>query len=156
MGFQLIASRLLAPVFGTTLFVGAFIISTFLAAFSGALIGGSISRLDARRVRNAIVVIGIIGSGSLGFTAEIGRETIAYFDSMTTWMWISLGKFVLILVFFSRLGDVVRLANYDRGADCERSAGRPVVWNSLRGYYSRQYCRRDDYRIRNNPALTDL
>ena len=134
MGFQLVASRLLAPVFGTTLFVWAFIISTFLSAFSaGALIGGLISRLDARRVRNAIVVIGIIGSGSLGFTAEIGRETIAYFDSMTTWMWISLGKFVLILVFFSRLGDVVRLANYDRGADCERSAGWPVVWNSLRG-----------------------
>ena len=99
MGFQLIASRLLAPVFGTTLFVGAFIISTFLAAFSGALIGGSISRLDARRVRNAIVVIGIIGSGSLGFTAEIGRETIAYFDSMTTWMWISLGNSCLFLFF---------------------------------------------------------
>jgi hypothetical protein len=100
MGFQLVASRLLAPVFGTTLFVWAFIISTFLSAFSaGALIGGLISRLDARRVRNAIVVIGIIGSGSLGFTAEIGRETIAYFDSMTTWMWISLGNSCLFLFF---------------------------------------------------------
>ena len=46
MGFQLVASRLLAPYFGTTLIVWAFLISSFIAAFSiGSFFGGSLSRL---------------------------------------------------------------------------------------------------------------
>ena len=98
MGFQLVASRLLAPVFGTTLFVWAFIISTFLAAFSGgALVGGLLSRLNAHRIRVATVVLGLVGSGGLAFTAELGHATIVKFDSLTAYMAISLGGSCLVL-----------------------------------------------------------
>ena len=41
MGFQLLASRLLNPHFGSSIIVWAWLISTFLAAFSaGSMVGG--------------------------------------------------------------------------------------------------------------------
>lgn len=53
MGFQLLASRLLSPYFGSAIDVWACLISTFLAAFSaGSMLGGWISNLEpARRTR---------------------------------------------------------------------------------------------------------
>lgn len=46
MGFQLLASRLLSPYFGSAIDVWACLISTFLAAFSvGSMLGGWISNL---------------------------------------------------------------------------------------------------------------
>ena len=46
MGFQLLASRLLNPHFGSSIIVWAWLISTFLAAFStGSMVGGWISNL---------------------------------------------------------------------------------------------------------------
>jgi hypothetical protein len=98
MGFQLVASRLLAPVFGTTLFVWAFIISTFLAAFSaGALIGGLASRLPANRVRVATGIVLLVGTGGFFFTAEFGHPIILKLDSMTANMALSLGGSCLVL-----------------------------------------------------------
>jgi hypothetical protein len=98
MGFQLVASRLLAPAFGTTLFVWAFIISTFLAAFSfGALVGGLASRLPAHRIGAAICTIGLIGTGGFIFTAELGHSVIVKLDSMTANMALSLGGSCLVL-----------------------------------------------------------
>lgn len=45
MGFQLVATRVVAPYFGASLIVWAFVISTFLAAFSlGAFLGGLCSQ----------------------------------------------------------------------------------------------------------------
>src|SRR5215204_2242219 len=47
MGFQLLASRLLNPHFGSSIIVWAWLISTFLAAFSiGSMVGGWISNLS--------------------------------------------------------------------------------------------------------------
>ena len=43
MGFQLLASRLLSPHFGSSIIVWAWLISTFLAAFS---LGSMLGRLD--------------------------------------------------------------------------------------------------------------
>src|SRR5215212_3007090 len=46
MGFQLLASRLLSPYFGSAIDVWACLISTFLASFSvGSMLGGCISNL---------------------------------------------------------------------------------------------------------------
>ena len=98
MGFQLVASRLLAPVFGTTLFVWATIISTFLAAFSlGALGGGLCSRMRAGRIRAALVAIGIVGAGGFAFTAGFGRVVIEQLDAMTGEVAVSLGGACLAL-----------------------------------------------------------
>jgi hypothetical protein len=98
MGFQLVASRLLAPVFGTTLIVWAFIISTFLAAFSaGAFVGGLISRLPAHRIAVAIGRVGLVGIVGFIFTAALGHSVVVELDSMTPNMTLSLGSSCLVL-----------------------------------------------------------
>ena len=98
MGFQLVASRLLAPVFGTTLYVWATIISTFLAAFSlGALVGGFCSRLDGRRIRVAFMVIGAAGTAGFVFTAAFGRPVIERLDAATDVMMLALSAACLAL-----------------------------------------------------------
>jgi hypothetical protein len=75
MGFQLVGSRLLAPRFGSSLIVWAFLISTFLAAFSaGSLFGGWVSRLPNNRERRSVWVIVGLQITSLGFTAWYGKE----------------------------------------------------------------------------------
>lgn len=77
MGFQLLASRLLNPHFGSSIIVWAWLISTFLAAFStGSLLGGWISGLEtARRARwqNAVALLAV---AALGFTAACGRPLL--------------------------------------------------------------------------------
>ena len=77
MGFQLLASRLLSPYFGSAIDVWACLISTFLAAFSvGSMVGGWISNLeDAGRRRWQIcgVVVAVL---TLGLTAYGGRGLI--------------------------------------------------------------------------------
>jgi hypothetical protein len=98
MGFQLVASRLLAPVFGTTLTVWASIISTFLAAFAlGALIGGLTSRMAARRVRTTILVVGMVGTAGFVFTARFGHAVVEALDAWAANMALSLASSCLIL-----------------------------------------------------------
>lgn len=77
MGFQLLASRLLSPYFGSAIDVWACLISTFLAAFSvGAMLGGWISNLPgAARWRWQLA--GVIGAVlSLALTAQFGRGLV--------------------------------------------------------------------------------
>jgi len=81
MGFQLVASRILAPWFGTTLVVWAFIISTFLAAFSiGAMAGGAVSRRSGPRIGRAMSVIALLGTAGFAVVAFFGRTLSGLVD----------------------------------------------------------------------------
>jgi hypothetical protein len=84
MGFQLLASRLLSPYFGSAIDVWACLISTFLAAFSGgAMLGGWISNLpppERKRWQLGGVIIAVL---TLALTAYGGRSLI---DSIATEM----------------------------------------------------------------------
>ena len=84
MGFQLLASRLLGPYFGSAIDVWACLISTFLAAFSvGAMLGGWISNLPpAQRTRWQLggAIVAVL---TLALTAYRGRSLI---DSIATEM----------------------------------------------------------------------
>ena len=77
MGFQLLASRLLSPYFGSAIDVWACLISTFLAAFSvGAMLGGWISNLPGP-TRWRWQLGGVIGAVlSLALTAQFGRGLV--------------------------------------------------------------------------------
>jgi hypothetical protein len=77
MGFQLLASRLLSPYFGTAIDVWACLISTFLAAFSvGAMLGGWISNLPVERRTRWQVGWALIAVLTLALTALGGRGLI--------------------------------------------------------------------------------
>src|SRR5437764_6801079 len=59
MGLQLVASRVLAPFFGSSIFVWASLITTFLAAFSaGSFIGAAVS--TKRRATQSKVMAGLM------------------------------------------------------------------------------------------------
>lgn len=81
MGFQLLASRLLSPYFGSALDVWACLISTFLAAFSaGSMVGGWISNLEPARRSRWQLTGAFIAVLTLALTAYRGRwliDTIA-------------------------------------------------------------------------------
>jgi hypothetical protein len=82
MGFQLVGSRILAPYFGTTLIVWAFIISTFLAAFStGAMTGGALSRRSPEQIGRGMLLVGLLGTLGFAMVALLGRPVIAAVDA---------------------------------------------------------------------------
>lgn len=110
MGFQLLASRLLNPHFGSSIIVWAWLISTFLAAFSvGSMLGGWNSNLAAaprRRGQMAGVVLAIL---SLALTAGLGRPLLdrieVAFPEMSTALLVScLGLFFLPVTALSSFG----------------------------------------------------
>lgn len=77
MGFQLLASRLLSPYFGSAIDVWACLISTFLAAFStGAMAGGWISNLPNPVRRGWQVGCAVLAVVSLAATAFFGRAMV--------------------------------------------------------------------------------
>lgn len=81
MGFQLLASRLLGPHFGSSIIVWAWLISTFLAAFStGSVLGGWVSGLPkAKRLRTQ-VVFAAFGVAALALTAFFGRSILGQIE----------------------------------------------------------------------------
>ena len=110
MGFQLLASRLLNPHFGSSIIVWAWLISTFLAAFSlGSMLGGWISNLEAgarRRGQLAGVAVAII---SLALVAVFGRELLgrieeAFPDVSTALLVSCLGIYFLPVTALSTFG----------------------------------------------------
>ena len=110
MGFQLLASRLLSPHFGSSLIVWSWLISTFLAAFSlGSMLGGWISNAPAERRRRAQFAVAALAVVSLGFTAFFGRLALdrieIAFLELTPGLLVScLGLFFLPVTALSSFG----------------------------------------------------
>ncbi|WP_158814747.1 fused MFS/spermidine synthase [Methylocapsa sp. S129] len=101
MGFQLVATRLLAPFFGSTLFVWSFVISTFLAAFSiGAIVGGLFSQLAARRLMTNLVALVAIGLAGYLVTATQGHVILQSIDASFDNSFLALGLSCFALFFF--------------------------------------------------------
>lgn len=110
MGFQLLASRLLNPFFGSSLIVWAWLISTFLAAFSvGSILGGWISNAPISQRIRAQWIAGAVAVGSLAFTAFFGRAVLGQieiaFAEITTGLLVAcLGLFFLPVTTLSSFG----------------------------------------------------
>jgi len=99
MGFQLLASRLLNPHFGSSIIVWAWLISTFLAAFSaGSLLGGWISTAAPTRRDRTQLVVAALGVGSLAVTAFLGRPILDYIE--VAFIALNTGLFVACLALF--------------------------------------------------------
>ena len=77
MGFQLLASRVLNPHFGSAIDVWSWLISTFLAAFSGgAMLGGWISALEQPQRKRWQIGMAALAVATLWFTAQFGKTVI--------------------------------------------------------------------------------
>jgi len=77
MGFQMLASRLLSPHYGTTIVEWVWLISTFLAAFSlGSVLGGWISNLAALRRGRMQIALAAVGVASLAVTALFSKSIL--------------------------------------------------------------------------------
>lgn len=100
MGFQLVASRLLAPYFGSSIIVWAFLISTFLAAFScGSFLGGWISKksLPARKTFLRRVLVAAVSGFAV--TAFGGRYLLSIVDASVHSMSVGLSISCMLLFF---------------------------------------------------------
>ena len=110
MGFQLLASRLLNPYFGSSLIVWAWLISTFLAAFSlGSMLGGWISNAPIAQRERAQWITGALAVISLAITAFFGRAMLAHieiaFTELTTGLLVAcLALFFLPVMMLSSFG----------------------------------------------------
>ncbi len=110
MGFQLLASRLLNPHFGSSIIVWAFLISTFLAAFSiGSMVGGWISNLPPEGRKRGQTVGAVLAIITLAIVALFGRSLLGQievaFPEMTTGLLVScFGIFFLPVTALSLFG----------------------------------------------------
>lgn len=110
MGFQLLASRLLNPHFGSSIIVWAWLISTFLAAFSiGSMLGGWISNLAPAPRRRGQFVGALIAVGTLALVAMFGRTLLTTievtFTDMSAGLLVScMGVFFLPVMALSTFG----------------------------------------------------
>jgi hypothetical protein len=110
MGFQLLASRLLNPHFGSSIIVWAWLISTFLAAFStGSMVGGWISNLPTGSRRRGQIIGAVLAVATLGITAFFGRDLLNFieltFPEMSTGLLVScVGIFFLPVTSLSLFG----------------------------------------------------
>lgn len=89
MGYQQVASRVLAPFFGSDYIVWSVLISTFLAAFTaGSFLGGWVSGFRGKKRALVVTIIGVVSTLSL-FLGELGRKVVLAgleqnFDSVIT------------------------------------------------------------------------
>jgi hypothetical protein len=110
MGFQLLASRLLNPHFGSSIIVWAWLISTFLAAFSlGSMVGGWISNLAPAPRRRGQLIGVVVAVSSLALVATLGRVLLGRievaFENVSTALLVScVGIFFLPVTALSTFG----------------------------------------------------
>lgn len=110
MGFQLLASRLLNPHFGSSIIVWAWLISTFLAAFSlGSMLGGWISNLAPAARRRGQLIGAAVAVLTLGLAAVGGRAALAWievrFEEMSVALLVAcVGIFFLPVTALSTFG----------------------------------------------------
>jgi hypothetical protein len=110
MGFQLLASRLLNPHFGSSIIVWTWLISTFLAAFSaGSMLGGWISNLAPESRRRGQVIGAVLTLASLALTAFagralLGRIEVAFSETSTALFVSCVGLFFLPVTALSTFG----------------------------------------------------
>jgi len=114
MGFQLLGSRLLAPHFGSSIIPWAWLISTFLLAFSlGSMLGGWISNrppVTRFRLQIALAVVAVF---AFAYTAIFGRPTLDWIelrfliqaDSLNSALFVScIGLFFMPVTMLSTFG----------------------------------------------------
>jgi hypothetical protein len=110
MGFQLLASRLLNPHFGSSIIVWAWLISTFLAAFSlGSMLGGWVSNLAPEPRRRGQLVGAVLAVATLALAALFGRALLGRieiaFEDVSTALFVSCaGIFFLPVTALSSFG----------------------------------------------------
>lgn len=110
MGFQLLASRLLNPHFGSSIIVWAWLISTFLAAFSiGSMVGGWISNLSASARARGLWTGAILAIVTLAVAALFGKALLKQievaFENVSTALLVScVGIFFLPVTALSTFG----------------------------------------------------
>ena len=82
MGFQLLGSRLLSPWFGSSIVVWAFLISTFLAAFSlGSLLGGELAKRDGARAGRGLAALLALAVAGFAANALFARALLSAIDT---------------------------------------------------------------------------
>lgn len=109
MGFQLLASRLLNPHFGSSIIVWAWLISTFLAAFSvGSMVGGWNSNLAPAPRRRGQRIGAVVAVISLAVTAGFARGLLdrieVAFPEMSTALLVSCFGLFLPVTALSSFG----------------------------------------------------
>jgi predicted membrane-bound spermidine synthase len=126
MGLQLVASRVLAPFFGNSIFVWASLITTFLAAFStGSFIGAAVSSRSTMNQRRAVAVFMIVCSVTLLFDSLASSAVCDWLDLHLENLPVKLILACVLLYFIPVLSlssiTPVCIAWYDRR---EKAAGR--------------------------------
>ena len=126
MGLQLVASRVLAPFFGNSIFVWASLITTFLAAFStGSFIGAAVSAQFISRQCRIVAGLMIACSATLLFDSLASYSICDWLDLHIENLPAKLITSCLVLYFIPVMSlssiTPVCVAWYDRR---EKSAGR--------------------------------
>lgn len=82
MGFQIVASRELAPSFGSSVVVWSFLISTFLIAFSaGSFAGGVVAARPPRQAAIAQWIFAALAVGGFGLNAFLRRGLLDWIET---------------------------------------------------------------------------
>ena len=99
MGFQIVASRELSPVFGSSIIVWSFLISTFLVAFSlGSFIGGLFCHPDRAVPVRVWMIISGIAVAAFAVNTFLREPVLSFIE--TNIESLNLGVAVACLVLF--------------------------------------------------------